>query len=171
MDEVDDDSRLEAALLGQQRPDKVGTLDEAREQVEQLLLSGLVEGGLSPAEARIEAMNVAARFERLAAEKILAGIMKGPQKPCRTTQHCAYHGWCRRCDPRFSALMSEINHLIWKEGVDVQLRGPLYEEIGKILRGSTEVRLTAELAEAKETQQRLERELREMRHRLTGLEK
>lgn len=166
-----DDGALEEALLRQQRPKRTATLDEAREQAEQLMLPGLMQDGLSPAEARIEAMNVVARFERMAAEKILTGLLDGPREACRTTQHCAYHGWCRRCDPHFAALMSEINHLLWKEGGDERLRGPLYGRIAETLHGSTEVRLAAELAEAKETQQRLERELREMRHRLTGLEK
>lgn len=166
-----DDGALEEALLRQQRPERTATLDETREQAEKLMLPGLIRDGLSPAEARVEAMNVVARFERMAAEKILTGLMDGPKEACRTTQHCAYHGWCRRCDPRFAALMSEINHLLWKEGVDDSLRGPLYGRIAETLRGSTEVRLAAELAEAKETQQRLERELREMRHRLAGLEK
>lgn len=167
---MDDDSALEAALLRQQRPDRASTLEETREQVEQLLLPGLREGGLSPAEARVEAMNVVARFERMTAEKILTSMVDGPREACRTTQHCAYHGWCRRCDPHFAALMSEINHVLWKEGVAENLRGPLYGRIAETLRGSTEVRLAAELAEAKETQQRLERKLRDMGHRVGGLE-
>lgn len=166
-----DDSALDEALLHQRRPERAATLEEAREQAEKLMLPGLMRDGLSPAEARVEAMNVVARFERMAAEKILTGMMGDPKEACRTTQHCAYHDWCRRCDPRFAALMSEINHLLWKEGVDDRLRGPLYTQIARTLHGSTEVMLAAELAEAKETQQRLERELREMRHRLTGLEK
>lgn len=166
-----DDSALEAALLRQHRPAAATTLDEARERVEQLLLPGLREGGLSPAEARIEAMNTAAHLERLAAEKILLDLMQGPQEPCRSTQHCARHGWCHRCDGRFSALMSEINAIVQTTCEDDRTWGPLYDQISKTLRGSTEVRLATELAEAKETQQRLEQELREVKHRIAGLEK
>lgn len=166
-----DDSALEDALLRQRRPERTATLEEAREQAEQFMMPALTQDGLSPAEARVEAMNIVARFERMAAEKILTGLMDGPKEACRTTQHCAYHGWCHRCDPRFSALMGEINVIIQTTSEDGRTWGPLYTRIAKTLHGSTEVRLAAELAEAKETQVRLERELREMRHRLAGLEK
>lgn len=170
MSNVDDDSALEAALLRQQRPEKADTLEEERDQIEQLLLPGLMKGGLSAAEARVEAMNVLARFERKSSERILTDVVEGPRQACRTTQHCAYHGWCHRCDPRFAALMDEVN-LIIQSVAEQHTWGPLYEQIGKVLHGSAEVILAVELAEARQTQLRLERELRSIKDRIEGLEK
>ncbi|MFE0472725.1 hypothetical protein ACFW2V_14020 [Streptomyces sp. NPDC058947] len=171
MSDTDDDSALEAALLRQHRPERADTLEEERVQVEQLLLPGLMQGGLSAAEARIEAMNVLARFERRSSERIITDVVEGPKEACRSTQHCAYHGWCHRCDPRFAALMSEINRIIQSTSGDHHTWGSLYEQIGKVLHGSSEVVLAAELAETRETQQRLERRLQEVKHRIEGLEK
>lgn len=54
-------------------------------------------------------------------------------KPCRSTQHCAYHGWCQRCVPYFSAIMSDVNRAISDTGVDDTFRGPLYDKIAKVL--------------------------------------
>src|SRR5690242_457916 len=53
---------------------------------------------------------------------------------CRTTQHCAYHGWCRRCDPAFAETMSRINTAIQRTDADDSHWGPLYEAVGKALR-------------------------------------
>jgi hypothetical protein len=171
MSKAGDDRALEEALLRQWRPEKTDTLEGARDQIEQLMLPGLMQGGLSAAEAHIEAMNVVARFERKSSERLLTGIVEGPREACRSTQHCAYHGWCHRCDPKFAALMSEINHIIQSASSDHHAWGPLYEQIGKVLHGSAEVILAVELAEARETQQRLERQLRAIKHRIEGLEK
>src|SRR5690606_11242156 len=143
------------------------TLEQAREQIEGLTLPALAEAGLSPAEARIEAKNAVARFERMAVEAVLNSMMSDPQDPCRTTQHCAYHGWCHRCDPRFSALMSEINLVIQTTTDDQSAWGGLYGRIAKVLHGSAEVRLAAELAETKRTQVRLERELKAVRRQMS----
>jgi hypothetical protein len=54
---------------------------------------------------------------------------------CRTTQHCAYHGWCNRCDPDFAALMDYVNIAIQDTGTDAQHWGPLYSAVGRALRG------------------------------------
>jgi len=56
------------------------------------------------------------------------------EAPCKTTQHCAHHGWCRRCDPDFAALMSRINVAIQRTDADDSHWGPLYEAIGRELR-------------------------------------
>ncbi|MEV7034577.1 hypothetical protein AB0N99_30650 [Streptomyces sp. NPDC093272] len=53
---------------------------------------------------------------------------------CRTTQHCAAHGWCRRCNPAFAATMSKVNIAVQRSGVGEEHWGPLYEAIGKALR-------------------------------------
>ncbi|MFF6781405.1 hypothetical protein [Streptomyces sp. NPDC012510] len=38
------------------------------------------------------------------------------EKPaCRTSQHCAYHGWCHRCDPE-RAGMDRAARLISRKG-------------------------------------------------------
>ena len=54
--------------------------------------------------------------------------------PCRTTQHCAHHGWCRRCDPDFAAAMSLVNLAIQRTEPDQSQWRPLYEAVGKALR-------------------------------------
>ena len=75
---------------------------------------------------------------------------------CKTTRHCADHGWCHRCEPRFCALMTEINQVIQRSGAQEELWGPLYAEIGRILYGSGgQAELPAEIAEARATNQRL----------------
>lgn len=66
-----DDSALDEALMKQQRPERAATLEEVRAQMEGLLLPGLIAGGLSEPEARVEAMNLVARFERLAVGRML----------------------------------------------------------------------------------------------------
>jgi hypothetical protein len=63
-----DDSGLDAALLRQKRPTRPGSLTEARQQVEGLIVPGLIQGGLSEPEARVEATRVAAWFEIAAFE-------------------------------------------------------------------------------------------------------
>jgi hypothetical protein len=52
---------------------------------------------------------------------------------CRTTQHCAHHGWCRRCDPAFAAVMSKVNIAIQHTDADESHWGPLYEAVGQAL--------------------------------------
>lgn len=54
-------------------------------------------------------------------------------KSCRSTQHCAYHGWCSRCAPQFGAIMGDVNRAISDTGTPDTFRGPLYHEIGKTL--------------------------------------
>lgn len=54
--------------------------------------------------------------------------------PCRTTQHCAHHGWCHRCDPEFAAVMSRLNVAIQRTDSDESHWGPLYEAVGAELR-------------------------------------
>lgn len=72
-----DDSGLDEALMKQERPPKAPTLEEARTQMEKLLLPGLVATGLSEPEARVEAMNLVARFERLAIGRMLQQKVEG----------------------------------------------------------------------------------------------
>lgn len=74
---------------------------------------------------------------------------------CRTTQHCAYHGWCHRCDSRFAALMGEINRIVQTETDDSGAWGPLYTRIAEVLHGKGETAIAAELAEARATNRRL----------------
>lgn len=177
MGEMNDDA-LEEALLRQWRPGKVGTLKEAREQMEGLLLSGLVKGGLSHAEARIEAMNVVARFERMAAGRGLEDLMEPlalesvTPEACRTTRHCADHGWCRRCDPAFAAVMSRINEILQTTSLDSPTwAGWMYARIAEMLHGRAGAGLAVQLADSERDRQRLTAELEELKHRLAGLEK
>ena len=72
-----DDSELIKKLSEQDRPARPGTLKEAREQMEQLLVPGLIQRGLSAPEARVEAMNLVARFERLAVDRALQDRVEG----------------------------------------------------------------------------------------------
>lgn len=53
--------------------------------------------------------------------------------PCRTSQHCAYHGWCNRCDPALAEVMSEINAVIQRECTEHSRWGTLYKAIAAIL--------------------------------------
>lgn len=53
---------------------------------------------------------------------------------CRTTQHCAFHGWCRRCDPAFAAVMSRVNVAIQRTDADDTHWGPLYAAVADALR-------------------------------------
>jgi DNA-binding XRE family transcriptional regulator len=77
--------------------------------------------------------------------------------PCRTTRHCADHGWCHRCDPALAALMSEINHVIQTTVADSGAWGHLYAEIAGILHTGDPARTAAELAETRKTVQALNR--------------
>lgn len=65
--------------------------------------------------------------------------LNNPAAPCRTTQHCAYHGWCRRCAPGFAAIMSRVNVAIQRTAPDEGHWGPLYEAIGKALNNGDEL--------------------------------
>lgn len=60
---LSDDSALDAALLRQKRPMKPSLIQEMRKQVEELMLPGLMQGGLSAPEARVEAARVLSWFE------------------------------------------------------------------------------------------------------------
>lgn len=55
-------------------------------------------------------------------------------RPCRTTQHCAYHGWCNRCDPAFAKTMDRVNIAIQRTDPDESHWGPLYSAVAKVLR-------------------------------------
>lgn len=78
-------------------------------------------------------------------------------EPCRTTRHCADHGWCHRCDPALAALMSEINHVIQSVSADESTWGPLYSQISAILHAGAPAQAAADLAEARKTNQNLNR--------------
>jgi hypothetical protein len=58
-----DDSGLDEALLRQKRPTKPGAIKDMRDQVEELMIPGLMQGGLSAPEARVEATRVLSWFE------------------------------------------------------------------------------------------------------------
>ena len=75
--------------------------------------------------------------------------------PCGQTRHCADHGWCRRCNPRFAALMSEINLIAQHACGSDEHWGELYGKIADALKGSPEAERLAELAEARATNRKL----------------
>lgn len=75
-----DDSALEEALMRQQRPARPATLKDARQEIERLLVPGLVQDGLSEPEARIEAMNTIAWFERQVVAGTLGQVVKGESR-------------------------------------------------------------------------------------------
>lgn len=54
---------------------------------------------------------------------------------CRSTRHCADHGWCHRCAPDFAETMSRVNVAIQHADPDASHWGPLYAAIGRALRG------------------------------------
>jgi hypothetical protein len=58
-------------------------------------------------------------------------------KPCRTTQHCAFNGWCHRCDRTFADLMSRVNVAIQRNDPDSGHWGTLYTAVGRALRPTT----------------------------------
>lgn len=76
---------------------------------------------------------------------------------CRSTRHCADHGWCHRCDAPLAALMSEVNHVIQANVTDDKAWGVLYAEIAKILHTGEPVQTAADLAEARRKNQVLHR--------------
>lgn len=78
-------------------------------------------------------------------------------EPCKSTRHCVDHGWCHRCDPALAALMTEINKLIGDLAKDYEAHSRLYTEIARILHVGDPVRAAADLAEARQTNQRLNR--------------
>ncbi|MEU1497333.1 hypothetical protein [Streptomyces sp. NPDC005732] len=55
---------------------------------------------------------------------------------CRTTRHCADHGFCRRCQPGLAAVMSRVNSAIQKTDETAEHWGPLYAAVGQALRGA-----------------------------------
>jgi hypothetical protein len=59
-----------------------------------------------------------------------------PQAVCRTTRHCADHGWCHRCAPDFAAVMSRVNVAIQRTDADEAHWGPLYSAVGDVLRAA-----------------------------------
>ena len=67
-------------------------------------------------------------------EAEIDAMMEHASPACRTTQHCAYHGWCNRCDPGFAAVMNRVNVAIQLTEPDESRWGPLYEAVGKALR-------------------------------------
>lgn len=52
---------------------------------------------------------------------------------CSSTQHCAYYGWCHRCDPGLYSVMNRVNGAIQHTDPDSHHWGPLYKAIGKVL--------------------------------------
>lgn len=76
---------------------------------------------------------------------------------CKTTRHCADHGWCHRCDPALAALMGDVNRLVHDATKDDSVRSELYSSIGALLHTGDPARAAAELAESRQTVQRLNR--------------
>lgn len=66
---LSDDSALDAALDAQRRPARPDSLAEMRRQVEGLMVPGLMQGGLTAPEVRVEAARVLAWFEVAAFER------------------------------------------------------------------------------------------------------
>lgn len=67
-----DDSDLEKVLMGRVELKTPGSLEEARDFLEKLLVPGITAQGRSPHEARTEAMNLLGAFQRMAYLKGLA---------------------------------------------------------------------------------------------------
>lgn len=70
----------------------------------------------------------------MTSEAVPVQSMPRPSRPCQTTQHCASHGWCRRCAPAFAAVMSAVNVAIQRTDADQSHWGPLYEAVATALR-------------------------------------
>lgn len=90
---------------------------------------------------------------------------------CRTTQHCAYHGWCHRCHEQFAGLMSEINMIIQSSKAPPESWGELYGRIGKALHGDEKDRDTVDLATARATNQRLNHRAQAAEAKLSAVER
>lgn len=90
---------------------------------------------------------------------------------CRTTQHCAYHGWCHRCDGRFADLMSEINRVIQSSEAEPKTWGDLYGRVAEVLHGDPRVGVASELAEARATIRRLNHRAQATEARLNIIER
>lgn len=90
---------------------------------------------------------------------------------CRTTQHCAYHGWCHRCHEQFAELMTVINKIIQSSSAPPQSWGELYGRIGKALHSNEKNSDTIDLAVARATNQRLNRRAQVAEARLSVVER
>lgn len=73
------------------------------------LIEQLVKGGLSRRWAERVVREHNAQLARRIRE-----YPRASRPTCGTTQHCAYHGWCHRCDPE-RAGMDRAARLITKE--------------------------------------------------------
>lgn len=91
-------------------------------------------------------------------------------KGCRSTQHCAYHGWCRRCHGQLAALMSEINLIIQSSNVPPESWGELYGRLGKSLHGDDRAEEAMSLAEARAAIRRLNCRAQDAEARLVDIE-
>lgn len=79
MDE-EGDTALEEALMRQKRPERPErpiAVEDARREFEKLLTSALVQDGLSEPEARVEAMNTVAWYERKVIDDALSRAVDG----------------------------------------------------------------------------------------------
>lgn len=76
---------------------------------------------------------------------------------CQSTRHCADYGWCHRCDPELAALMGEVNKMIGSATRDDSIRSELYAGISTLLHTADSVQAAAGLAEARRTNQALNR--------------
>lgn len=139
-----DDGALEEALANQERPVYPGTLQAAREQVEGYMAPGIAATfHLTGPEARVEATRILAAFERMARDRGRGDGQRQAQadshaSACRSTRHCADHGWCHRCDPGFARTMNAVNAVVQDAVTDVAQQGRLYTEISKALRNQKE---------------------------------
>jgi hypothetical protein len=53
--------------------------------------------------------------------------------PCRTSQHCAAHGWCHRCRPEYRALTSALTTAISAAGIsDVSKASETYAHLAAV---------------------------------------
>lgn len=56
---------------------------------------------------------------------------------CRTTRHCAEHGFCHRCQPEFAETMGRVNAAIQHTDPTDAHWGPLYAAVAEALRPAT----------------------------------
>ena len=49
--------------------------------------------------------------------------------PCRTTQHCAYHGWCHRCDPQLAEAGTLVVRAMKAAGITEEWTANLYRQV------------------------------------------
>ncbi|MDH6610264.1 hypothetical protein M2164_005899 [Streptomyces sp. SAI-208] len=54
------------------------------------------------------------------------------REPCRTTRHCADHGWCHRCAPHLATVSQHLVKAIKAAGIGDDKSGEMYAQLAAV---------------------------------------